>query len=159
MFIKPDYNLESIYDINLEELKLLGFNAILFDLDSTLMASGAGFYSAEVLEWIDGVKKNFFVGVVSNNYKPLYVEKVRAASDFPCLFDAKKPEVTLTQQFMEQHGLETQKTVFVGDRPLTDIVTGQKLGCKTILVDSITAKTEHPLIRFVRKLERLSVKN
>ncbi len=158
MWIKPDYNLDSIYDINLEELKSQGINAMLFDLDSTLMASGAGFYSEEVLSWLDKVRKDFFIAVVSNNYKPAYTEKVCAVSDFPLLFDAKKPETTLTQKFMTEHNITPECTVFVGDRPLTDVMCGQKLGCKTILVDSITAKTEHPIVRFVRKLERISVK-
>ena len=37
MFLKPDYNLKSIYNIDLDELKAAGINALLFDLDSTLM--------------------------------------------------------------------------------------------------------------------------
>ena len=42
MFIKPDYNLKRLSDIDLEELKSLGVIALLFDLDSTLMASKSG---------------------------------------------------------------------------------------------------------------------
>ena len=49
MFLKPDYNLKSIYDINLEELKTKGITALLFDLDSTLMASKSGCYDAKLL--------------------------------------------------------------------------------------------------------------
>ena len=36
MFLKPDYNLKDIYEINFEELKSKGIKALLFDLDSTL---------------------------------------------------------------------------------------------------------------------------
>jgi HAD superfamily phosphatase (TIGR01668 family) len=158
MFLKPDYNLESIYDIDLAELKSLGIEAILFDLDSTLMASHAGVYSDEVREWLGRVRKDFFVAVVSNNYNPAYTEKARAASDFPVLFDAKKPDARPAQKFMAEHGLTCEKTAFVGDRPLTDILCGKRLGCKTILVDSITAKTENLPTRFVRRLERLFIK-
>ena len=42
MFIKPDYNLKSIYDIDLDKLQQEGVKAMLFDLDSTLMASKSG---------------------------------------------------------------------------------------------------------------------
>ena len=45
MFIKPDYNLKSIYDIDLDELQKQGIKAMLFDLDSTLMASKSGTYT------------------------------------------------------------------------------------------------------------------
>ena len=52
MFIKPDYDLKSIYDIDLEDLKQQGINALLFDLDSTLMASKTGCYADETLNWL-----------------------------------------------------------------------------------------------------------
>ncbi len=158
MFIKPDYNLKSIYDINLEELKQKGINALLFDLDSTLMGSKTGCYSSETLAWLDVVKKDFFVGVVSNNHNSEYMSKVKACTDFPIAFCAKKPDIKVASDFMKLHNLEPKKTCFVGDRPLTDIVCGKNLGCTTILVDSITADIEKPIVRFARWLERCSVK-
>lgn len=159
MFIKPDYNLKSIYEINLNELKSKGINALLFDLDSTLMGSKTGYYTQEVLIWLEDVKKDFFVGVVSNNHNPLYIKKVTDCSDFPIVFEAHKPDIKVAKSFMSVHKLEPKTTAFVGDRPLTDILCGKNLGCITILVDSITAKTEKPIVRFARWLERLSVKS
>ena len=100
MFIRPDYNLKSIYDINLEELKQNGIKGMLFDLDSTLMASKSGEYSKEVLDWLDIVKKNFFVGVISNNHNSKYVEKVTKISNFPVLFNAEKPRVKKAMKFI-----------------------------------------------------------
>ena len=87
-----------------------------------------------------------------------YIKKVSAISDFPLLFDAHKPSCEKTLEFMKKHGLTPEHTAIVGDRPLTDIWCGKKLGCKTILVDSITAKTENLPTRFVRKLERCCIK-
>ena len=158
MFLKPDYNLESIYAINLEDLKAQGIKALLFDLDSTIMASKSASYFEETRVWLDKVKKDFFVGVISNNNNKSYEEKVRAVSDFPMLFDAKKPKAEAGLNFLKQHGINPKDAVMVGDRPLTDIWFGKRLGCKTILVDSITAKTEKKVVRFVRKLERLCLK-
>ena len=45
----------------------------------------------------------------------------------------------------------------VGDRPLTDILAGKRLGCKTILVGSINPKENLPT-KFVRALERSTIK-
>ena len=59
MFLKPDYNLKSIYDINLDELKQKGIKALLFDLDSTLMASKTAFYEEKTLNWLEKVKQDF----------------------------------------------------------------------------------------------------
>ncbi len=159
MFLKPDYNLESIYDIDLEDLKSQGVKALLFDLDSTIMASKSASYFDETRRWLDNVRKDFFIAVISNNNNPAYEEKVRAVSDFPMLFDAKKPNADAGREFLKQHGINPSEAVMVGDRPLTDVWFGKKLGCKTILVDSITAKTEKKVVRFVRKLERLCVKH
>jgi hypothetical protein len=147
MFIKP------------EELKSQGITALLFDLDSTLMGSKTGCYSKETLEWLENVKKDFFVGVVSNNENPSYIEKVRACSGFPVVFSAHKPNTQVAKAFMVEHNLKPETTAFVGDRPLTDILCGKNLGCKTILVDSITADIEKPIVRIVRWLERCSIKS
>ena len=158
MFIKPDINIKSIYNIDLESLKNEGYKAMLFDLDSTLMASKSATYSAEILEWLKKVRENFFVAVVSNNKNPVYIEKVQKVSDFPTVFNAKKPKTDVTLKFLQENNLNPKECVFVGDRPLTDVMCGKNLGCKTILVDSITADTESKLIRFVRALERITVK-
>lgn len=158
MFLKPDYNLKRIFDIDLSELKQSGIKAMLFDLDSTLMASKSGKYSSEILDWLAEVRKDFFIAVVSNNNNQAYIEKVRAISDFPLVFDACKPKTDVVSKFLAEHKLDKSECVLVGDRPLTDILCGKNLGCKTILVDSITADTEAPIVRFVRALERVTIR-
>ena len=158
MFIKPDYILENVYAINLDDLKVQGIKALLFDLDSTLMGSKTGYYTEKTLEWLDSVKKDFFIGIVSNNHNPEYMEKVSACTNFPIVFEAHKPDTKVTLKFMQEHNLSSETTCFIGDRPLTDTLCGKRLGCKTILVDSITADIEKPIVRFARWLERLIVK-
>ena len=159
MFLKPDYNLKNIFAIDLEELKTKGITALLFDLDSTIMASKSGAYTEETTKWLEKAKRDFFVAVISNNNNPDYIEKVRKISDFPMLFDAKKPKAEEGLKFLKQHSIEPSCAVMVGDRPLTDIWFGKRLVCKTILVDSITADREKKIVRFVRKLERCCIKN
>lgn len=158
MFLKPDYNLENIFAIPLEELKAKGIKNILFDLDSTVMASKSGCYFDTTRQWLGNVRKDFFIAIVSNNDKTSYIEKVKACTDFPCVFSAHKPDIKVATEFMQQNGLKASETAFVGDRPLTDIWCGKRLGCMTILVDSITAKTENLPTRFVRKLERITIR-
>ncbi len=157
MFLKPDYNIKSIYDINLKDLKDLGIKAILFDLDSTLMASKSGEYSEKTIKWLNIVQEDFFVAIVSNNKNGEYIEKVKKCTHFPALFAAGKPQTKYVEAFLKKYEVNVSDCVLVGDRPLTDILCGKKLGCKTILVDSITADSESALVRFVRKLERLTI--
>lgn len=158
MFLKPDLNLKNIYEINLEELKNKGIKGILLDLDSTIMASKSGCYYPETIEWLKKVEKDFFMAIVSNNKNKKYIEKVSRKSDFPLLFNAGKPRTSKLKAFLYKYNINPKDCVLVGDRPLTDIMCGKLLGCKTILVDSITADTETKLVRFVRSLERLSIR-
>ncbi len=157
MFLKPDYNLKSIYDIDLDELENQGVKAMLFDLDSTLMASKSGIYTDEVYSFIKKIQEKFFMAVVSNNKNPEYISKVEKISHFPVLFNACKPKTGIVLKFLSQHNINPKDCVLVGDRPLTDILCGKLLGCKTILVDSISASKETKIVRLARKLERLSI--
>ncbi len=77
MFIKPDYNLNSIFDINLEELKRSGIKIILSDLDSTIMPSKSWEFPDNVMNWIYKVRQDFDFAVVSNNKKDEYINTVK----------------------------------------------------------------------------------
>ena len=158
MFLRPDYNLKDIYQIDLQDLENQGVKAMLFDLDSTLMASKTGIYSENVINFINNVREKFFMAVVSNNKNPEYIKKVESVSFFPTLFQAGKPRTEAVKNFLKEYNINSKDCVLVGDRPLTDILCGKLLGCKTILVDSITAESETKIVRFVRFLERLSIK-
>lgn len=158
MFIEPDYNLESIYEINLEELKTKGIKLIMFDLDSTLMVSKSGKYLPETVEWLNKVKQDFKMVVVSNNNRGKYIDSVREISDFDVLGSCAKPDTKIIGEYITSCGLSKKDCVMVGDRPLTDILCGKRLGCMTILVGSINAKNEGIPTRFVRWLERLTIK-
>ena len=154
MFLKPDFNLKSIYEIDLELLKELGIKAIFFDLDSTIMVSNSGKYNEETEKWLNKVDKDFFIAVISNNTKCEYLEKVKSISSFQVIGHAKKPSTKAMRKLLSKICIKPQEVVIVGDRPLTDILAGKRLGAKTILVDSINAHNECTATRFVRWLER-----
>lgn len=158
MMIKPDYNLESIYDIDLNELKNIGIKIILSDLDSTVMPSKSGTFPNEVIEWINKVRENFDFAVISNNKKNDYITKVRGQCNFDVIGNANKPSCKKMREYLISKKYKPNEAVMVGDRPLTDIVAGKLLGCRTILVDSITKDTENFIVRFVRWCERLTIK-
>ncbi|MBO6271596.1 YqeG family HAD IIIA-type phosphatase [bacterium] len=158
VFLVPDYNLKNIYEIDLDKLKSNGIKLILFDLDSTLMVSKSGKYLPETIDWLNKVKQDFKIAVVSNNNRSDYIEKVRAISDFDVLGSCAKPDTAVIEEYVSNCGLNKNECVMVGDRPLTDILCGKRLGCTTILVGSINAENEGVPTRFVRWLERLTIK-
>ena len=69
MLFEPNYNLESIYDINIAELKDTGIKALFFDLDSTLMKSKSGKFSFQTLQFLNDLKSNFKLAIITNNKK------------------------------------------------------------------------------------------
>lgn len=159
MIIKPDYNIESIYDIDLETLKAQGIKLILSDLDSTVMPSKSGTFPEEVMHWIKNLQKDFKFAIISNNKSKTYIETVKSQCDFDVIGNANKPSCKVMKNYIEGCGIKPSEAIMVGDRPLTDILAGKFLGCKTILVDSITKNTERPVVRFVRFLERLFIRS
>ena len=158
MFIKPDYNLKNIYEINFEELKAQGIKCIMFDLDSTLMISKSGKLLPETLEWFKTFENDFEVAIISNNNSDKYIENASKIAPCRVIGKAKKPNPNVMRAYLDELGLKPSQAVMVGDRPLTDILGGIKLGCKTILVGSINPNENWPT-RFVRALERSTIKN
>lgn len=158
MILKPDYNVVSLFDIDYNELGKNGIKIFLFDLDSTVMPSKSGKYPDNVLSLFESLSKSFKIAVISNNKNKEYIEKVQSVSNFPVIGSANKPSPKVMKEFITSLEIKPQEAVVVGDRPLTDILAGKLLGAKTVLVDSITKDTENKPTRFVRKLERLTIR-
>ncbi len=158
MLVKPDYNVESLEDIDFDALKSEGKSVLMFDLDSTLMPSKSGDYLPKTKELLKKLQQNFTVVVLSNNTNQDYIDKVRSVTDFEVISHAHKPDTKVMLDYLNRIGKSVEEAVMIGDRPLTDILCGQNANVTTILVDSITKDTEHKIVRFVRFLERLFVK-
>ena len=157
MFIKPDYNLKNVYEINFDELKNQGVKCIMFDLDSTLMISKTGKFLPETLEWFNGFKNDFDVVIVSNNKRDEYIENANKIAPCPVIGKANKPNPKVMAEYLKSKNIYPQEAVMIGDRPLTDILAGKLLGCKTVLVGSINPNENLPT-KFVRALERITIK-
>lgn len=158
MLVKPDYNVQCLEDIDFGALKSEGKTVLMFDLDSTLMPSKSGNYLPKTKELLAKLQQDFTVVILSNNTNQTYIDKVRSVTDFEVISHARKPDTKVMLDYLQRMGKSVDEAVMIGDRPLTDILCGQKANVTTILVDSITKDTEHKIVRFVRYLERLFVK-
>ena len=157
MFLKPDYNLENIYNINFDELKSQGIKCLMFDLDSTVMVSKSGRFTKTTLDWFDSFMKDFEVAIISNNKSEEYIEKVVQIAPCKVIGWANKPNPEIMGEYLKSVNIEPKNAVMIGDRPLTDILAGKLLGCKTILVGSINPAENLPT-KLVRALERSTIK-
>lgn len=157
MFIRPDYNLKNIYDINFKELKEQGIKCLMFDLDSTVMKSKSAEFTPETVNWFNTFINDFEVAIISNNTKTDYIEKTARIAPCRVIGNAKKPNPKIAKKYLDSIGIKPSEAVMIGDRPLTDILVGKFLGCKTILVGSINPNENLPT-RFVRALERSTIR-
>lgn len=157
MFIKPDYNLKNIYEIDFNELKQQGIKCVMFDLDSTVMLSKSATFTPETVEWFNTFINDFEVAIISNNHKKEYIENASKLAPCRVIGNAKKPNPKVAKQYLDEVGIKPEEAVMVGDRPLTDILVGKFLGCKTILVGSINPNENLPT-KFVRALERSTIR-
>ena len=157
MFIKPDYNLKNVYEINFQELKNQVIKCIMLDLDSTIMISKSASFLPETLEWFNTFLNDFEVAIISNNFSEEYIENASKIAPCRVIGAARKPNPEVMRAYLNEIGVKPEEAVMVGDRPLTDILGGKFLGCKTILVGSINPKENLPT-KFVRALERSTIK-
>ncbi len=158
MFLKPDYNIESIYDINIVELKEKGIKALFFDLDSTVMKSKSGKFSYKTLQFLNDLRTNFNLAIITNNKNLEYIKKAESQIDIPIYYSAKKPSKATLLEACHDFKINPINCAMIGDRPLSDILAGIRAGMTTILVDSISKDEETPIVRFARYLERLTIK-
>lgn len=158
MFLEPNYNIESIYDIDIEELKKTGIKALFFDLDSTLMKSKSGKFSFKTVQFLNDLKSNFKLAIITNNKNIDYINKAKSQIDIPVYLNAKKPNPKVLLSACNELDLEPKNVAMIGDRPLSDILGGINADMTTILVDSISKDEESPIVRFARFLERLTIK-
>ena len=157
MFLKPDYNLKNIYEIDFEKLKEQGIKCIMFDLDSTVMVSKSGNFLPDTIEWFNSFIKDFEVAIISNNKNSEYIQKASLIAPCRVIGRANKPNPKIMGEYLKEIDLKPAQAVMVGDRPLTDILAGKLLGCKTILVGSINPNENLPT-KFVRALERSTIR-
>lgn len=158
-FLRPTYIVEHVTDINLEDLKADGIKGFMFDLDNTLMAPHSGQLTVEIALWLEKVKENFKIAILSNNPHQKYIEQ--AAKEIGCIAyaKAKKPKIKTALQALKDLDLLPSQIAMVGDRPLTDIWVGQRLKLTTVLVDPLIKHKEVKIVKMLRRLERIFIKS
>lgn len=155
MFLRPTYLIDGdITDIDLDQLKKDGLKGIILDLDSTLIAPKAGALTEEAAAWLNRARAHFKLAVVSNNRKADYVEKVATLLAIPVIGEAGKPSRRALRKALKLLDVKAEEAVLIGDRPLTDVLGGNRAGMKTILVEPLKTMKEACLIRILRKIER-----
>ena len=151
----PDLYLENISCITASMLSKMGMEAVVLDVDNTLVPHNDPHPTKEVEKFLADMRKgNIKICVVSNNT----YERVKPFCDKIGIeyfvHDALKPRAYGYLKAAEIMGVEQGKTVGIGDQIFTDVWGGNRAGCYTILLKPIDISTENPFIKFKRLLEK-----
>lgn len=153
----PTMFCETIYDIDLLDLKRQGIESLIVDFDNTLVERGSRETPNKLHSWLEELDKaGFRICIVSNNWKNKIGTMARRLG-IPLVAQAGKPRGKAFKQGMKVLGTTHSQTAVVGDQLFTDVLGGNRLGLMTILVVPIgTQEMLHT--RILRHLERLVIK-
>lgn len=152
--LKPTYVVERVTDINLDDLKADNVQGLMFDLDNTLMHPKTSYLPDDIKEWLDSVKNDFKIVILSNNPYTSYVKEAGERVGCTAYERAGKPRRKAALKALKELELPPSQVAIIGDRPLTDIWLGQRLGMVSILVDPLLKHQEMWIIKILRRLER-----
>lgn len=153
----PDRYYNSIFDIDLEELKKMHIQSLLVDLDNTLVAKGEKKVPERLHSWLKILSEGGVRVCVVSNSLAGRARDIAEEIETPVVAMAGKPMKQAFEKGVRLLGTTEEATAVVGDQLFTDILGGNACGMHTILVAPISAK--EPLrTRVLRWFERIIFK-
>lgn len=132
----PNIYSKSIYTINYEKLK--STKLLLFDLDNTVIKPHEKKATKKAKELFKKLKKEGFNVVLFSNSPKNRVKKVAEYLEIDYNYFSLKPLKYSFNKMKNKYNVKYNEIAIIGDQLLTDIIGGNKLGIKTILVDPIS---------------------
>lgn len=158
MFLKPTWQGVSLADFPPAMLYEHGVRGALLDLDNTVMIPRAHIVPEHVQQWLsEAAQLGMGCIIVTNNKKPDYMQRAQEILALPVIGPAYKPSCKGLLAATQQLGLAPHEVVVIGDRPLTDIWGGIRLGGKTLWLKNLTYQSDSVGIQVLRCLEAWTV--
>ena len=157
MFLYPKGYFNSVRDIKIEYLKENKIEAIILDVDNTLIDYYKNFPDG-TKEWVEEIKKHGIkFCILSNSNKITKIKEVAKQIDVPYFYFAKKPLKSGFKKAKKQLNVSNEHIAVIGDQIMTDIIGANRCKMFSILVKPI--KEQDILItKIKRPLENLVIK-
>lgn len=148
---RPQEYLDSIYNIDYDELLKKGKRCILMDLDDTLLPREMLHITPVLFTFIERIKeKGFKVFLLSNSLNPERVKHVAHTFNIPYSTLSAKPLPFAFRRAMSELKVAENECVIIGDQLFMDILGGNLLGIYTILVKPMSE--ERSFIRYLMRV-------
>ena len=132
--VLPKSYVKNIYSIDYNSLKEKGIKNLVFDIDNTIMPVNDINVTDELKNFINDLKKEFNICILSNNNKDR-VEPVKKELDVYALHKANKPNKEAYDSICKILNTDGSNTAMIGDQMLSDIVFANNYGLYSILVE------------------------
>ena len=136
--LKPNWEPAlSIPYIPIDHLIKRNINALIIDVDKTLIHGKEIIILDCVREWIFNAQKHFRLHLLSNNPSEKRIRTVATELNLTYTSGASKPSRKALRKTIDRFKLNPSKVAIIGDRIFTDILAGNRLGLYTVLVSPI----------------------
>jgi HAD superfamily (subfamily IIIA) phosphatase, TIGR01668 len=130
----------TVLRLRAEDLWSWQVKGIIFDVDGTLVSSRQVEVDPAVAAWLEQLRPHFQIWLVSNNLNRSRIQQIGESLNLPYIHRAGKPSRRALRRAVAQMGLPVEAVAMVGDRLLTDILAGNRLGLVTVLVNSLLSE-------------------
>ncbi|MBQ2933548.1 MAG: YqeG family HAD IIIA-type phosphatase [Clostridia bacterium] len=153
MLFKPDIKLHGITDITVELLNKYNIKALLLDVDNTMSTHHGTILTDGLMEWIVNMQQNNIKLMVLSNSKKKRIEPFAARIGLPFISLGCKPLPTGYLRGFKALQEKRKSVAIVGDQIFTDVLGGNVVGVKTILLTPIKPEDGWSF-KIRRKLEK-----
>lgn len=155
-FYIPKMYQKNIFSINYDYLKEKGIKYLIFDLDNTLGLIDEEICNEKTKDFINKLSIDFKIIIASNNnFKR--VNTFAKDLNTSIISFALKPSGKVYRHMKKQYTKNMNEVCIIGDQITTDIITGNRFGIYTILVDPL-GKKDLKITSFNRYLEEKFMK-
>ena len=137
MLLKPNIKLHGITDITVELLEQHDIKALLLDVDNTMSTHHGTVLTDGLMEWIAKMSDSGIKLMVLSNSKRFRIEPFAARIGLPFISLGCKPLPTGYLRGVKALGEKRKNVAIVGDQIFTDILGGNIVGVKSILLTPI----------------------
>lgn len=153
MLLKPTVKLNRITDITADMLKKFNIKALLLDVDNTMSTHHGTVLVDGLTDWISEMLQNGIKLIVLSNSKKKRISPFAEKIGLPFISLGCKPLPFGYIRGAKSLSEKLKNTAIVGDQIFTDVLGGNAVGVKTILLTPI--KLEDGLsFKIRRKLEK-----
>lgn len=161
MLLKPNIKLKRITDISVSLLEKYNIDTLILDVDNTMSTHHGEILTDGLTDWIDMMHKNNIKLIVLSNSKEARVKPFAEKINLPYISLGLKPLPFGYIKALKKADSKRKNTAIVGDQIFTDVLGGNTVGVKTILLtpikpeDGISFKIRRKIEKFLFKILKI----